>query len=440
MDIFEASEYSYIILASAIIILSFLYNAFSERTNIPSVLMLIGTGILLHVGMDYLGLPEVELMEVLKIVGVIGLIMIVLEAALDLELTRDKLPIIWKSLTVAFLGLLVSTTAAAAILSYVIADLKPVEAMLYATPLSILSSAIIIPSVGNLSQTKKEFHIYESTFSDILGIMQFYFILGLAESTGNGSAEVGSFFGGLVLTIGVSLLASYLLILLFQNIKSHTKLFLLIAILILLYSIGKLMHLSSLIMILIFGLVLSNSHLFFRGRLAKWLKKEEIHRIEGDFHVVTAESAFVIRTLFFVIFGMTISLASLLNLQVVGISLAILVSIYLVRWLLFRIFERSGDIIPQLYIAPRGLITVLLYFSIPETMALPEADGEIFSGIMLFVIIATSLIMAFALIAEGNRKRNTEGDDLQEALVIPPEKIYEGFQSDLVEEKYPSQS
>ena len=51
MDI-TLNSYTYIIVVCIVIILSFLYNAFSERTNIPSVILLIGTGILIKLGMD----------------------------------------------------------------------------------------------------------------------------------------------------------------------------------------------------------------------------------------------------------------------------------------------------------------------------------------------------------------------------------------------------
>ena len=84
---------------------------------------------------------------------------------------------------IALLGLLASTAFCAAIIYYLVEGMSWMSAIVYATPLSILSSAIIIPSVGNLTQEKKEFHVYESTFSDILGIMQFYFLQGIHESS-----------------------------------------------------------------------------------------------------------------------------------------------------------------------------------------------------------------------------------------------------------------
>ena len=80
----------------------------------------------------------------------------------------------------------------------------------------------------------------------------------------------------------------------------------------------------------------------------------------GDFKVITAESAFVVRTFFFIIFGWSVSLISVFNLKVILIGFALLVIIYLCRAVV--LFSVSGKkIIPQLYLAPRGLISVLLF-------------------------------------------------------------------------------
>jgi NhaP-type Na+/H+ or K+/H+ antiporter len=330
---------------------------------------------------------------------------------------------------VALIGLLASTAACAAIIYYTVEGMDTMKSLLYATPLSILSSAIIIPSVGNLDKQKKEFHIYESTFSDILGIMLFYFIEGMMENASGGGAAFAQFSISLVGTIVISLIASYLLIYMFQNIGSHVKLFFLIAILILLYALGKKLHLSSLIIILIFGLVMSNHHLFFKGKLKKWLKEDAVKQIEENFHVVTVETAFLVRTFFFVIFGITISLASLWDLRVLQISAMILASIYVVRYIIFRLLTRES-ILPQLFIAPRGLITVLLFFSIPDAFQVPAFD----QGILLFVIIATSLVMAFTLIREKNRQAKRNAATQDDPLVIPPDQIYKGFQSRILDQ------
>jgi NhaP-type Na+/H+ or K+/H+ antiporter len=394
MDIF--SSYNLIIEASIIVILSFWFNGISKRTNIPAVLMLIVLGVILQYVMVYMvpALPDFK--PSLEILGIVGLIMIVLEAALELELRRDKLVPILKSMAIALIGLVASAWVAALILFELIPDMDMQSAWIYATPISILSSAIIIPSVSRLEEHKKEFHVYESTFSDIMGIMMFYFLVG-----GLNPKEDAGFTGftiNIVLTIVIALVASYAIILIFQRIKSQAKLFLLIAVLLFLYAIGKKMHLSSLIIILIFGLVIKNIKLFFPGKMQVFLDKDRIDQIYHELHIITLETAFVVRTFFFVIFGLTIVMASLLSFRVALISLLIIASIYAIRFLVLRIFL-GKDILPQLYIAPRGLITVLLFYAIPV-----EAQVENFeSGILLFVILATSLVMTWAMIKDKKK-------------------------------------
>ncbi|MEZ5042458.1 MAG: cation:proton antiporter [Saprospiraceae bacterium] len=391
------TSYNLIIEASIIIILSFTFGEVARKTNIPSVLMLIVLGIILKFVLDAVGGGSINFFPILEVLGIVGLIMIVLEAALELELKREKYLPIAKALGIALIGLMASTWVAALILHQFIEGMSMNAAWLYATPLSILSSAIIIPSVSSLREAKKEFHIYESTFSDILGIMLFYFLTGQIDAAEHASGLLG-FGGNVLLTIVISIVASYIIVLIFQNIKSHTKLFLLIAVLLLLYAVGKKMHLSSLIIILVFGLLIANMRLFFQGPLSKWLNFKEAKHIYEGLHVITMETAFVVRTFFFVIFGLTISLASLASVNVAIVSLLIILSIYVIRFIVLRLFI-GKDILPQVFVGPRGLITVLLFYAIPET-AKVEAFQD---GILFFIIIVTSIIMTVAMVYDKRR-------------------------------------
>lgn len=389
--------YAAIIGVSVIIIISYFFNIISKKTNIPSVLMLIGLGLLIKQGLNFIGFTTGDMLfNILEILGIVGLIMIVLEAALDLHLSKEKWPTIWKSFSVALLSLFFSAAACAYIINFfIIPDLF--TSLIYAVPLSIMSSAIIIPSVGGLSEDKKEFMVYEGTFSDILGIMFFYFLIGNAEAD-TAQVVVMDVVGNITITILLSILISYALVLIFQKTNSQVKLFMLIAVLLILYSVGKLFHLSSLLIILIFGLVLNNNKLFFQGVLKKWIVQDKINEILKNFHLVTLESAFVIRTFFFVVFGISISLASLANLEVAIISLCILVALYGVRFIFLKLIVQK-DLSPQVYLSPRGLITILLFFAIPA-----EYQSESFdSGILLYTIIISSLIMAVALVASGKK-------------------------------------
>ena len=410
------NSYILIILGSVIILTSFIFSAVAKRTNVPSVLMLIVLGLALQYAEKWVGYDQPDLMGALEVLGIAGLVMIVLEAALDLKLKREKLGVILRSLVVAIVGLLLSVGIAGVILYYLVPNMTWMQAMLYATPVSILSSAIIIPSVSALVDEKKEFLIYESTFSDIAGIMLFYFILGVmdfqlpTEVPTHEGGPVQTFFIGLGITLGVALVSSYALLTIFQHIRTGPKLFLLIAILFLLYSVSKLFHLSPLIIILIFGLMVSNQNIFFIGPLKRLLNPKKMHDLEHGLHVITLETAFVVRTFFFVVFGATIALSSLVSIHVVFVSVLLLVSIYLVRWMVLRGVV-GQDLDPQIWIAPRGLITVLLFFSIPAQHGLESFN----QGILVFVIIATGIVMTVGMIWNSRQAQTmpSRSEDLE---------------------------
>lgn len=395
------SSYNIIIVLTITIILSFFFDKLSSKTSIPSVLMLICLGVGYQYAVKCMGVDLPDFFPVLEILGIVGLIMIVLEAALELELKKEKLKPILKSMFIALIGLVVTTAAAMFIMYQFIPEITYQSAWLYATSLSILSSSIIIPSVNTLSDEKKEFHIYESTFSDILGIVMFYFLIDLFST--NGVGVIAEFSISLILTIIISIIISYIIILVFQRIESKVKLFLLIAVLLLFYALGKKLHLSSLIMILIFGLVISNKKLFFKGKLKKYLQHDKVEEILHYLHIITAESAFVVRTLFFVVFGFTMLLASLLSINVAIISALIIVSSYFIRFIILRLLN-GKDIFPQLFIAPKGLITVLLFYAIPKEFQIATFE----TGILFFVIIGTGIIMTIALIRNKHKTSNGE--------------------------------
>jgi NhaP-type Na+/H+ or K+/H+ antiporter len=395
----QLNSYSFIIVASLVLIISFFFNILASRTNIPSVLLLIFLGIFLKLGAEALGIEVIELFPILEVLGIVGLIMIVLEASLELELKKEKRKLIIQSLISAALGLVIKALVIAAIIQQFF-DTDFFVALIYAIPLSIMSSAIVIPSVTGLEKDKREFLVYESTLSDILGIMFFFFLIGSAHADGAQEISI-NIVTNIVITLVISVALSYLLIYLFQKMQSGVKLFLLITVLIMLYSIGKMMHLSSLVMILVFGLILNNHNLFFKGKLSKLIHDDAIKDIYKNFHTITVESSFVVRTFFFVIFGMTIMLSSLVNLQVIVVAIIILVVIFLIRFLLMRLIM-GKNVFPIVLIAPRGLITILLFFAIPEEYMVAELKP----GILMIIIIISSVIMAYSLIKA--KKKSSE--------------------------------
>lgn len=391
------NAYIFLIGLCVIIISSFFFGLLSQKTNIPSVVLLILTGIGVGQLLDYFNIVP-SYLSILEILGIVGLIMIVLEAALDLELERKKWPLIVKSFTIALLSIAATSFLIAFIIQWFMEGLEILPALIYAIPLSIMSSAIIIPSVNNLSETKKEFLIYESTFSDIIGIMGFYLLLENlnANSAGQVAFLVSS---NILLTIIMSAILSYALLYIIQYIRSDAKFFLFLAVLVLLYAVAKLFHFSSLLIILAFGILLRNYKILLWGSLKKWFKPDLIDQAFGNFQMITIETSFLVRTFFFVVFGMSLTLNTISKASVWIISAGILAGIYLIRIVLYSLIIKR-DIKPQVFIAPRGLISILLFYAIPEEFQLPDFE----SGVLMVIIIVTSIIMAWSLIASPRMK------------------------------------
>jgi len=396
------NPYIEIIAGCIILILSYQFNWISKVFNIPSVLLLILLGIGIRFGLDYFKIRIIDnLMDILVLIGVVGLIMIVLEAALELELTRENRPLIVKSFFMAIFSLGVCIVFITWVINRFLVD-DLVTSIIYSVPLSVVSSAIVIPSVGNLLKKNKDFLIFESTFSDIIGIMVFYFLINSVEK-GSAGQIILDISLTVVITIVLSVIIGYLIVILLEKLRAQVKLFLLIAVLILLYSLGKLFHFSSLIMILIFGIILNNSRIFFPGKLRRLINIDSLKKVQDDFHLLTIESAFFIRTFFFVIFGMTLELNNLLDLDSALISLGLIIGILLIRFISLKIFM-AKRLFPEVFVFPRGLITILLFFSIPVSYQ----SSDFNTGILLYVILISSVIMSLSLMIKGEDREYAE--------------------------------
>lgn len=290
------NSYAILIGLSLAVILSYLFNLASRATRVPSVLLLLLTGIGLRQWAEYqdvnIHVPKV----MLEIFGIIGLIMIVLEGALDLRLTRDKVPLIRRSFLAALVMLMAQAAAIGGLL-HLWLGASWQTSLLNAVPLVVISSAIAIPSVANLTGEKQEFIVYESTFSDILGIMLFNFVDQEDFLQGHSLITFGR---GVVLIVLVAIVSTALLSFLLGRLREHVKFFLLFSFLILMYSLAKQLHLSSLLLVLAFGLAVNNADLLlgwvrlrtnWRGFTAEDLAPD-LHQLKN----ITAESAFLIRT------------------------------------------------------------------------------------------------------------------------------------------------
>lgn len=396
----KIDAYSVLIILCVLVVLSYTFNYLARKLKIPSVLLLIASGVGLKLAADYFNFQLPPTKTLLEILGITGLIFIVLEAALDLSLQREKFRLIGRAFLSAF-ALLAFTSGLIAVIFVNYYDTNFQQALLHAIPLSVISSAIAIPSVRNMDEEKREFVIYESTFSDILGIVLFNYVAAEHEA---GISAVFDFGWDIFLILVVSVVSTAILVWLLNHSTTHVRFFLAFAILILTYSLAKFLHLPSLILVLCFGLVLNNFRLFDYPIVHKFLSFDRLRDVTKEMKLMTAETAFIIRTFFFLLFGYSMDLSLLKSSEVISIGFVIIVLTILLRFVFLRVFLKIKSA-PIMLIAPRGLITILLFYSIPESQRLHDLS----EGVLFIVIVFTSLLMTVGLLlTKQTLKENIE--------------------------------
>jgi hypothetical protein len=363
------------------------FDLTSSKTKIPSVILLLLLGWAarrLTVWFD-IKLPDIS--PVLPVLGTIGLILIVLEGSLELEFNKSKFGLIRKS----FLGALIPMIALAFLLAFAFRyfghfGLK--DSFINAIPFCVISSAIAIPSVRNLSSYNKEFVIYESSLSDIFGVLLFNF-LALNETINSNS--FGHFGLQLLIITVVSFIATIGLSFLLSKIKHHIKFVPIILLVILIYEISKIYHLPGLIFILLFGLSIGNIDELKQFKWIQKFKPEELNKEVYKFKELTIEGAFLVRALFFLLFGYLIETTEVLNIETLPWALAIAFFIFLFRAVQLKLSKLPLQ--PLLFVAPRGLITILLFLSIEPTHTISLVN----KSLIIQIIIVTALIMMFGI-------------------------------------------
>ncbi|MGZ5242998.1 MAG: sodium:proton antiporter [Bacteroidia bacterium] len=388
-----------IITICSLLLIAYIFDLTAARTKIPSVILLLALGWAVRQASNFIGLEIPNLTPLLPILGSVGLILIVLEGSLELELDKSKAPLIKKSFFMAFIPMAVLATAIAYTLHYFTgAGFK--DSLTNALPLCVISSAIAIPSVKNLTSTNREFVIYESSLSDILGVLLFNFF---ALNAIINYSSLGYFVLQLLVIFVVSFIATGGLSFLISRIEHPIKFAPIILLVILIYEISKVYHLPGLLFILLFGLFLGNLDLLKSYKLIKYLRPEELNREAHKFKEITTEAVFLIRSLFFLLFGYLIETAEIINTETILWSVGIVAGIFLIRAIMLKLLNLP--ISPLLFIAPRGLITILLFFAIPASQVIPIVN----KSLIIQVIILTALIMMFGLMREKKPAPDVNG-------------------------------
>lgn len=324
------------------------------------------------------------------------MILIVLEGSLELELNKSKLGFIGKTALMALLPMLLFSVLLAFAFQYY-GGVSFKMSLTNAIPFAIISSAIAIPSTQNLSLRNKEFVTYESSLSDIFGVIFFNFV----TVSGNfGVNNVWQFLAELLVMIVIAIAATTGLSFLLSNIRHHVKFLPIILIIVLIFSILEMYHLPALIFILIFGLFLGNIDELRDNKYVQRLKPDNLNKEMLKFKELNKEVAFLVRSLFFLLFGYLIETSELLNSQSILWACSICLTIFAFRFIFLKLLKINVQ--PVLFIAPRGLITILLYLIIPVGLKTDLAN----KSLIIQVIILSALIMMIGLMIHRTNREH----------------------------------
>ncbi len=388
-----------LIVICTLLLFAYVFDITAAHTRIPSVilLLLLGWAVRQLTLTFHITVPDFK--PALPFLGTLGLILIVLDGSLELELNKSKIPVITKSLIASILQVVFLAFLLAFAFRYFLPQLSYTDALTNAIPICVISSAIAIPSAKHLSHSNREFITYESSLSDIFGVVFFNFV---ALNEVNQSHTVTESLLQLLMMIGVSFISTVLLAFLLGKIDHHIKFIPIILLTLLIYSIAKLYHLPALIFILIFGLFLANLDELKRFRWISRLKlkalTEEVHR----FKTLNAEVTFLVRALFFLLFGFLIETSEMVNTATLPWAGGIIIAVLILRAIQFKLFKI--DMFPMLFIAPRGLINILLFLSIVPAQNIPLVN----KSLLLQVILLAALVMMFGMMFTGKKEIMTE--------------------------------
>ncbi len=372
---------------SAAVLLSYWFNHLGRVLRFPTVVFLLLTGLLLRAGTDAYGISIQPPSALLSVLGTLGLILIVLEGALDLDLVAGRRSFLQRTFASAVIGV-AGCTVLLAVLLRALFGIEWPAAVLVAIPFGVISSAAAIPGAEVLPKDEREFVIYESSWSDIVGVMLF----NAAAAAAAGGGFTLNLFGGAAAVLLIGGLLGLGMIWLVGNLEGNVKFLPLIFGLVGVYAAAQVMEMSPLLIVLVLGLMLNNPHLLRRvrglARLQSTHYPAELLRLKH----LTAEATFLVRTFFFLLLGYSTDLATLADLRAWGVALLIVAGVFGLRWpLLWLLNGRRPQ--PLLWAAPRGLITVVLFYALPADV-LPAAMPH---GELILVVLLSCVVMALGL-------------------------------------------
>ena len=361
-------------LLGGLLVLAFLANLLARKTGIPDVLVLMGTGVLLG--------PVLHLMDLTQYAGLrdgfgtLALILILLEAGLDLDLRQMK-----SSLPAGILLALVSYALCLALIAPVAHQLLGLSwkaSLIVAAVLGGVSASVSLPVLQTmrLRSDLKIILTVEGAMADILSVLTVTALLNAPA----GTVQLGLLARSFAVRLSISLILGIMVgvgwaFLLPRLSDRRFWQVLTFGAVLVLFAVTEVAGGGDLLAVLIFGLALSNlpmAQKYLSTDLGILTGQTQMGDEQAGLLAFHSELSFLVRTFFFVLVGMDIRFDRFVNewLPIVVISAMILVA----RWLTIavsRLLWRESQKMERelaFWMHPRGLITVVLALKVVNSL------------------------------------------------------------------------
>ena len=388
----------------AIILIGFLGSLSFEKTRIPDVLLLLGIGIILGPVLQ-LGEPS-TLSHFAEYFGLFALMIILFEGGMDIDVHK-LIKEFGAASVLVVLSFLLSTLAIAVFLYY-LHGWDAIRSLLLGTILGCTSAAIVIPIISRMSLKEeiKTLLSVESALSDVLAVV---FTISLIEFVKLENIGIRTPFRAVASSFSIAIVSGivsgfiWLKVLDLFSERKYSYMTTLAAMLII-FGLVDFFGGSGPIAILIFGIILGNSHDY-----VKFLKLKSCILLDDTIKFLHGEITFFIRTFFFVYMGMMITF-NYLSLQFLSLSVSIVLIIILTRFVsVFTIgtlfHEKKDDRFVLMSMLPRGLASAVLA-TMPAAANIKST--ETFVEYTFAVIVLTNILMTAGVFLFEKKERRVK--------------------------------
>ncbi|MGV8162309.1 MAG: cation:proton antiporter [Candidatus Nanoarchaeia archaeon] len=395
----------FFLIVALIIALGFIGEIVFKRTNIPDVIWLIFSGIILASMFP----NDIQTINVIApIFTTFALIFIIFEGSLNLNIDKIFKSMFNSSLLsiLNFVGTIIAVT-----LIFYFSGVDYKLGILFGSIIGGTSSAVVVPLVKRLriSKSTSVILILESAITDVLCIVVAVSLIELFQLEYlNVTNVMGNILYSFLFAILLGIIFAIIWAALLKKIKNYSESYMItVAALLVVYGVTELTGSNGTLACLAFGVVLGNSTSIFKKLKVKNVSFDP-QKISSKEKFFYGELSFIVKTFFFVYLGLIMTFSDWrvwLSAFVIVLILFVSIRPLSVFFIRKKLSLKDKAIIESL--VPKGLAAAVLA-QLPAQAGIP---GTEFFANLVFAVILLSIILSTILVylVEKNQYRGISG-------------------------------